>query len=368
MNKTYTVGDAIAALDAVFPLSTQDEWDNSGLIVGRATDTLTGILLTVDITLSAVEEAIAKGCNMVVAHHPILFRSLKRLTYSTDEQRLIALALKHDISLFAAHTCADKTLRGTSGTMARMLKLEDISVLMPEEGKLCKICTYAPHADAERVRQAMHDAGAGQTGGNYDRCSFNAEGYGTFRALDGATPHVGQKGITHTEGETKIEMIAPENVVSKITQAIYAAHPYEEPAIDIVPTLNQWAQCGYGAVGTLSEAIDTTAFLERLKKTMSCQAVRYSGWKEKIRRVAICTGSGSEFVGNAMRARADIYITADMKYHQMQQGNEQMMIADIGHYESEALTKQLFLEVLTEKLPTFALCLSETCINPVRYI
>lgn len=261
MNNTLRIADAIAAIDSVFPLSTQDDWDNSGLIVGCADNQLTGILLTLDLTLATAKEAHAKGCNLIVAHHPILFRGLKRLTYSTDEQKLIAFAIKHDISLFAAHTCADKNINGTSGKLAQMLDLQDLSILAPD----------------------------------------------------------------------------PSNT------------------------------CGYGIVGEFAKPLSCEAFLQKLKDTFGCKCVRFSGEAPTIKRVAICTGSGSEFIGNALRAGAQAYITADVKYHQFSLPDGKMLIADIGHYESEALCKQLFFDILREKLSNFAPCLSECCSNPIKY-
>ncbi len=366
MITTATVRDVVEALDRAFPLATQDDWDNSGLIVGNAAQPLKGILLTLDITPAVVEEAIAQGCNMVVAHHPILFRGTKRLTNANNEQRLISLAIKNDIALFAAHTCADKSLHGTSARIAEMLHMANVQILVPEERSLFKVVTYVPVAHAEAVRRAMLDAGAGNIG-NYSHCSYNLEGQGSFKAGEGANPFVGAVGEMHFENETRIETIAPKHLLSTIIKSMLAAHPYEEPAYDIFPLENRWNTCGYGVVGDLPEEMSVEEFLLQLRQTFDAQGIRHTAFGSNIKRVAICTGSGGEFVGNALAAGAQAYISADIKYHTFGDFSDRILIADIGHYESEQICKQLFLEVLREKFSNFAIRISTACNNPVKY-
>ncbi len=366
MTTSATIGDVVRELDTIFPLATQDDWDNSGLIVGDNTWPLKGILLSLDITLATVEEAIAAGCNMVVAHHPILFRGTKRMTNSTDEQRLIALAIKHDIALFAAHTCADKSLRGTSIRLAQIIGLRDTQILVPEKQSLVKIATYVPHAQADAVRTAMLEAGAGHIG-NYSHCSYNVEGQGTFKASEGTNPFVGKVGELHFENETRIETIAPRHLLSHVIRAMLAAHPYEEPAFDIFPLDNQWTTCGYGIVGNLPEPLTVDAFLTLLRERFDAKGIRHTRFAKPISRVAICTGAGSEFTSKALAAGAQAYVTGDVKYHAFADWTDKILLADIGHYESEQICKELFLEILSEKFSNFALRISTACTNPVNY-
>lgn len=362
----FKVGDAIAALDSVFPLATQDGWDNSGLLVGDAEAELTGILLTVDITEDAVAEAIEKGLNLIISHHPLMFRGLKRLTGGTAEQRIVANALRGGIALAAFHTPADKQIEGTSGTLGNMLGLLNMQVLVPEADSLSKIVVYVPTANAETIVDAMSDAGAGHIG-NYSHCAWKTDGDGQFRAEDGAHPYVGDMGEIHHEAESRVEAICPKRLVGRVVRAVVNAHPYEEPAIDIIPLDNKNERLGYGVVGDMANDVSVSEFLTLLKEKTGCGAIRYAGRKDKVRRVAICTGSGSEFVPAAIRSGADAYVTADMKYHQMADAAEEIMVADVGHYESESLTKQIFKGILSRKLSNFARCEIYKDANPIKY-
>lgn len=366
MDKKLKIADAIAVMEEAFPVATQDDWDNSGLIIGNAGDELQGILLTVDITEAVVNEAVNRNCNLIVSHHPILFRGVKRIVGATDEQRLIATAIHNGVALYASHTCCDKSPRGTSAKLAQMIGLQETTVLVPERNYLYKIITFVPTEHAESVRDAMFAAGAGHIGA-YSECSYNLDGRGTFRALDGTHPFVGAIGSRHTEPEVRIETIAPRHSVGKVIGSLIEAHPYEEPAYDIYPLENELATLGYGVVGTLSEEMQPMDFLSLLKRTFGCGAIRHNDFNRPIRRVAICTGSGSEFIRNALNVKADAYVTADIKYHQFAEADNRLMIADIGHYESEALTKQLFLDILKEKIHKFAPCLTTECSNPIKY-
>ena len=363
---TYTIGDAIAALDSVFPLATQDGWDNSGLLVGDPHAELKGVLFAVDITEEAVSEAVAKGHNLIVAHHPLMFRGLKRLTGRNAEQRIVAAAIRHDITLAAFHTPADKHLRGTSGTIGRAIGLKEIAVLAPERDALCKVVVFVPTSHAEAVVDAMSAAGAGHIG-NYSHCAWQTEGDGQFRAEDGAQPYVGQLGTTHHETESRVEIICPRHLAARVMKAATDAHPYEEPAIDITPLANRHQTFGYGVVGNLTKELNAKEFLALLKERIGCDCIRFAGEREAIRRVAICTGSGSELVGDAIGSGADAYVTADMKYHQMSDAAQEIMVADIGHFESESVTKQIFKDIVNEKLPNFAHYETYEGANPIKY-
>lgn len=363
---TYTVADAVKALDEVFPLSTQDGWDNSGLLVGDASDPLKGVLLAVDLTEEVVGEAAELGCNLVVAHHPIMFRGLKRLTGATAEQRAVIKAIKLGISLAAFHTPADKSVEGTSGSVARLLGLSGLSVLAAEDGALCKIVTYVPPASSQAVADAMSAAGAGHVG-NYSHCSWTGSGMGQYQAQPGAHPFAGSIGKLHFEAEDRVEAICTRRLARKVREAIVAEHPYEEPAIDVLPLLNSDPTVGYGVVGELESDLPVADFLEAVKTRLGCQSIRYAGRRHTVRRVAICTGSGAEFIPAAGAAGADAYITADVKYHQMADAAQDVMIVDIGHYESEKITKCVFKGILTRKLANFARYELSREANPIKY-
>ncbi len=362
----YKVSDAISALDEAFPLWTQDGWDNSGLLVGDASDPLRGILFSVDQTEATVDEAISLGCNLIVSHHPLMFRGLKRLTGSNAEQRTIIKALRSGVSLAAFHTPADKSIEGTSGSIGRLIGLSDLQVLDPEGSALCKVVVYVPCSHTEAVTDAMANAGAGHIG-NYSHCAWRVAGMGQYRAEPGANPYIGSLGELHHEPEDRVEAICPRRLSAKVMSAIVKAHPYEEPAVDLIPLDNEWATLGYGVVGNLAGAMPVEDFIRHVKQRVGCSSVRFAGPEKDVRRVAICTGSGSEFVPNAVRAGADAYITADMKYHQMADAAEDIAVLDIGHYESEKITKCIFKDILTRKLANFARYEISKDANPVKY-
>lgn len=364
--ESYTVADAIAALDSVFPLATQDGWDNSGLLVGDAAQSLRGVMLCVDLTPDVVAEAASLGCNLVVSHHPIMFRGIKRLTGSTPEQRTVIEAVRSGVCLAAFHTPADKSMAGTSGSVGRLLGLRGMEVLAPEGGSLCKVAVYAPLAQAQEVADAMSRAGAGHIG-NYSHCSWSARGEGQFMAEDGAKPYVGALGELHREAEARVEAICPKRLAGQVVRAVTAAHPYEEPAIDILPLSNANPRLGYGVVGDLERPLPTAEFLALLKDRLGCASIRHAGGSGTVGKVAICTGSGAEFVSDAVRAGADAYVTADVKYHQMADAAAEILVADVGHYESESVAKSVFKSILTRKLANFAHYEIYRESNPIKY-
>ncbi|MCI5983214.1 MAG: Nif3-like dinuclear metal center hexameric protein [Bacteroidales bacterium] len=372
--QTPTVADAIEALERYFPLSTQDSWDNSGLLVGNSHTPLRGIMLSLDITEDVVEAAVAKGCNMILSHHPIMFRGLKRLTGSDPDQRTVMRAVQNDVALVAFHTPADKGIEGTSGSLGRILGMTDLRILAPETEALCKVVTYVPTSHTQKVKEAMSEAGAGHIG-NYSNCTWSTEGVGQYKALDGANPWAGTVGKLHTEPENRVEAICPRSLASSVERSIRSVHPYEEPAMETIPIADPWTERGYGVVGTI-EPMSVREFLQLLKEKLACQSIRYVDFapqsnkralERPIGRVAICTGSGSEFIKVAQRAGADAYVTADVKYHQLAEAQGDMLVADIGHYESEIITINIFKDVLTRFLANFASYETYTGTNPIKY-
>lgn len=362
------IRDITNAIAAFAPLQYQESYDNAGLLFGSADWELTGVLLTLDATEAVIDEAIEKKCNLVVAHHPIVFGGLKKINGNNYVERVAIKAIKNDIAVYAAHTNLDNVRNGVCDMMARRLELQQCSILSPKRELLRKLYTFVPQADAERVRAALFAAGAGHIGA-YNECSFNVEGRGTFKAGEGTTPYVGTVGQQHIEAETKVEVIFPVYLEQVITKALLGSHPYEEVAYDIVKLENAYAEVGSGLIGTLKEPMEEAAFLRWVKQQFDTGCVRYTPLRGKpVRKVALCGGAGSFLLKRAISAGADAYISADFKYHEFFDAENQIVIADVGHFESEQFTVELFYHILTEKFPNFAPLKSTIRTNPVNYL
>ena len=347
--------------------SLQEHYDNAGLLTGDPAWECKGILCSLDAIEEVIDEAIKKKCNLVVAHHPIIFSGLKKINGKNYVERTVIKAIKNDIAVYAIHTNLDNVIDGVNGRMASMLGLKNISVLFPKPDTLKKLFTFVPVEKAAQVRDAIFTAGAGHIG-NYSECSFNAEGEGTFKAEQGTNPHVGDIGKRHTEKELKIEVIFPGYLENRIVAAMKASHPYEEVAYDIVGLSNMNIRTGSGVIGELIDSVSELDFLSRLKAVFQLKMVRHTALSGRsIKRVALCGGAGSFLVAKALSSGADVYVTADMKYHEFFDANNRMLIADIGHYESEQFTINLLQEILEQKFPTFAVLKTEVDTNPVRY-
>jgi len=354
-------------LESIAPPALQESYDNSGLLTGQRGMEISSALLTLDCTEAVVDEAIANGCNLIIAHHPIVFGGLKKINGKNYVERVIIKAIKHDIAIYAIHTNLDNVPGGVNGKICERLGLQNTRILAAKSGVLRKLITFCPQQQADEVRTALFGAGAGHIG-NYDECSYNTEGTGTFRAGEGSDPFVGEKGKRHFEAETKIEVIYPAHLESALLKALFAAHPYEEVAFDLVPLANSWAQAGSGMIGELPEELPLKAFLDKLKSDMRTACIRYTPVEGKtVKKVAVCGGAGSFLLGAALGAGADVLVTADFKYHQFFDGEGRIVIADIGHYESEQFTKELLEGLIRKKFPTFALRLSGINTNPINY-
>ncbi|HEY9082671.1 MAG TPA: Nif3-like dinuclear metal center hexameric protein [Vicingaceae bacterium] len=350
------------------PLSLQESYDNSGLIVGNINDEITAALICLDSTEEIVDEAITKGCNLIIAHHPILFSGIKKLNGNNYIERVIIKAIKNNIAIYASHTNLDNAYDGVSYKIAEKLGLTECKTLSPKSNLLKKIVTFCPVSYAEKVRNAMFSKGAGKIG-EYSSCSFNGEGIGTFKGNDNTQPFIGIPNELHYENELKIETIAYAYQVNQIIAALINAHPYEEVAYDIYPLENKDSRTGSGVVGKLATPMKTTDFLQQLKKVMKTDCVRHTNIiKKEIETVALCGGSGSFLLPDAKKAKADIFITGDFKYHQFFDADNEIVIADIGHYESEQFTSELIYDILRKKIPNFALHLSEKNTNPINYL
>lgn len=356
-----------AHLEALAPLVYQESYDNAGLIVGDPDAEITGVLVALDATEAVVNEAIAKGCNVVVAHHPIVFKGLKKLNGRTYVERTVIKAIKNDVALYAAHTNLDNVAGGVNFKIAGKLGLTNVRILAPRTQVLSKLVTFVPVADTQRVLDALYTAGAGQIG-NYANCSFRVSGTGTYQAGEGANPAIGELGEYHEETENRLEVIIPTHQQNQVLKALRQAHPYEEVAYYLTPLDNQNQEVGAGAVGDLPAPMDEQSWLTYLKTRMNLNLVRYTPLPNRpIRRVAVCGGVGSFLLPDAVRAGADAFVTADYKYHEFFDADGRLTICDIGHYESEVFTKELISGHLAKKFTTFAVILSETDTNPVRY-
>ena len=363
-----SVKDICSCIEEFAPLSFQESWDNCGLLVGNPEQTVDKVLLTVDVTEAVVAEAVDVQARMIVSHHPLMVSGIRQLTGSTDAQRAIALAIRNEIAIYAAHTNLDSAPGGVSYRMAAKLGLSDLQALSPQEAGLQKLVTFIPVSCFDKVRQAIFDAGAGHTG-NYDSCGYSVEGKGTFRALQGAHPFVGQHGTLHTEPEIRFEMVFPSRLNRQVVDALVESHPYEEPAYGIYALQNTDTRVGLGLVGILPNPVSELHFLSRLKEIFSAPVIRHTKLKGKeIQKVALCGGSGSSLLPNAIRSKADVYVAADFKYHQFADAEQDILVADIGHFESEQFAKEIFHEVIIKKFPNFAVHFSKVITNPINYL
>lgn len=362
-----TIAEIIKVLEDLAPASYQESYDNCGLLTGISASECTGILCTLDATEDVIAEAIAKGCNMIVAHHPIIFSGLKKITGRNYVERTVIAAIKNDIAIYAIHTNLDNLLTGVNGKMADKIGLVNRKVLLHKQNNLVKLAVFSPEEDADKVRDAMFKAGAGHIG-KYSECSFNIKGTGTFKPGEGTDPHIGEIGKREEANEEKIEVIVPIYRKDRVIDAMLEAHPYEEVAYDVVALTNYFQEVGSGLYGELAEPVNENEFLALVKKQFNLQAIKHTPLLgKKIKTVALCGGAGSFLIKHALGVKADIYITSDVKYHEFFDAEGRMVIADIGHYESEQFTVDLLLEVLADNFPGCKLEKSKTQTNPVSY-
>jgi dinuclear metal center YbgI/SA1388 family protein len=355
-------------IESIAPLAYQESYDNAGLIFGDPEMEIKSALICLDSTEEVLEEAIQLGCSLIIAHHPIVFSGLKKFNGKNYVERVIIKAIQNNIAIYVAHTNLDNVHNGVNSKIAEKLGLINPKVLVPQKSILKRLITFCPDDKAEEIRKALFEAGAGKIG-DYDECSFNTNGTGTFRAGENADPYVGKPGEQHKEKETKIEIILPTYLETSIISALKKAHPYEEVAYDLIPLSNEHQLVGAGMITELEEEMDEMDFLKRVKTVMKADCLRYTHLKnKKVKKVAICGGSGSFLLQNAIRAGADVFVTSDFKYHQFFDAENHIVIADIGHYECEQYTSELFYDILKKKFSTFALHLSKINTNPINYL
>ncbi len=361
------IKEIIQTLTAFAPPAYQESYDNCGLITGAPSWLCTGVLCSLDTTEAVVLEAVQKGCNLIVAHHPIVFSGLKKINGSTYVEKTIIAAIKHDVAIYAIHTNADNIFDGVNHKIGERIGLTNMKILLPKNHLLTKLTTFVPTQHLEQVRQALFRAGAGNIG-NYSEASFSAKGLGTYKANENANPFLGSKGLRHEEPEERLEVLIPNFLRQSVVSALLRAHPYEEVAYDLVPLANETALIGSGMFGQLPSPCDAIDFLGFIKEAFGLSVIRHTPLLNKpIQTVAVCGGAGSFLTSHAIREGADIFLTADVKYHEFFDAENQIILADIGHWESEQFTVDLLIDVLHAEFPTFGLHKSEVVTNPLNY-
>jgi len=362
------VQDVINHLHDLAPLNYAEDFDNVGLLVGDKNQTVSGILVTLDTLEAVVDEAIENNCNLIVSFHPIIFKGLKKLTGKTYVERVVIKAIQHNIAIFSIHTALDNAFQGVNSIICNQLQLQNKKILMPQSGTLKKLQTYVPKDNAEALRVALFNAGAGNIG-NYDSCSFNLEGKGTYRGNEDSNPTIGKQGDLHTESETQISVVFAKHLEAKVLKALFNTHPYEEVAYEVTTLDNSNQYIGIGMIGELKTEMDEIECLKYIKQKMNTECVRYSKLLGKpIKKIAVLGGSGSFAIGAAKASGADLLVTADLKYHDFFSAENSIVLADIGHYESEQFTKSFLVDYLSKKITNFAVVLSKTNTNPVKYL
>ena len=360
--------EIIKILETLSPRSMACDWDNPGLLAGRSGKEVKTIFLAVDATDSVIEQAEQAGADMILTHHPLIFKGYKSITGRDYVERCILKAIKNDIVVYAAHTNLDNAPGGVNFKIAEKIGLKNVRILEAKENALVKLTTFVPTAQAEDVRKALFDAGCGNIG-NYDLCSYNMEGEGTFRAREGATPYCGAIGELHTEREVRIETIIPAYKKAATVKALLAAHPYEEPVYDIYPLQNSWPQAGAGVIGELEVPETELEFLKRIKKTFEVGCLRHNKLLgREIQTVALCGGAGAFLMPLAIRNRADVFITGEIKYHDYFGHDTDILLAEIGHYESEQYTKEIFYTIIRDLFPHFEVQMTKVNTNPIKYM
>ena len=362
-----TVKEVTDILEEFAPLAYAEDFDNVGLLIGNPISEVSGILVTLDTLEHVVDEAVQNNCNLIVSFHPIIFSGLKKITGKSYVERVVLKAIKNDIAIYAIHTALDNTPLGVNGKIGEVLGLINPKILIPQQNTLRKLTTYVPVAHEERLKNALFLAGAGAIG-NYSNCSFSAVGQGTFKPNEKANPAIGEIGKTHTENEVMISCVFDREKEHRILRSLKDSHPYEEVAYEIITLNNTNPYIGMGLVGKLEKSMPETSFLEMLKVKMKAEVVRHSQFLGRpIQKIAVLGGSGAFAIGAAKAAGADVFITADVKYHQFYEAENKIVIADIGHFETEQFTKNLLVDYLKKKIPNFAIRLSESITNPIKY-
>ncbi len=362
------VEEVIDILEEMAPLAYAEDFDNVGLLVGEVQADVSGILVTLDTLENVIDEAISKKCNLIISFHPIIFGGLKKLTGSTYVERVVIRAIQNDIAIYSMHTALDNSQFGVNAKICEVLGLINTNILIPQKGTIKKLTTYIPESDADVIKSKLFEAGAGSMG-NYSECSFTNDGIGSYKANDQANPVKGKIGKTHYEKEAQIHITYPKSRERQVLKALFENHPYEEVAYETFTLENTNQNIGMGMIGELEKPMDETESLNYIKEKMNAKCVRHSTLRKKpVKKIAVLGGSGAFAISAAKASGADIFVTADVKYHQFYEAEDKMVIADIGHYETEQFTKNLLVDYLTKKIPNFAIRLSDSKTNPIKYL
>lgn len=353
-------------LETFAPLALQEGYDNAGLYCGEGADDIQKVMVCLDVTEQVIDEAISSGCDLVIAHHPVVFKPIKRLTGAHYTERILLKAIRHRIALYAAHTNLDNVLGGVNYKLAEKLRLNDVRILQPSAESLRKLVVFVPVENTDGVLAALGKAGAGQIG-NYKNCSFRTEGKGSFLPNEEAQPFIGQQHVQEEVDENRIEVVFPKHITQQVLRAMRDAHPYEEVAYYLQEVLNANQESGAGAIGVLEREMSTLDFLAHLKQALDLKVIKHTHFERPIRRVAVCGGSGSFLLSKAMAQGADVFVSSDFKYHEFFEADNKIMVADVGHYESEQYTKELIVEILAKQLPELEMVCCKTVTNPVAY-
>ncbi|MDX1326866.1 MAG: Nif3-like dinuclear metal center hexameric protein [Arenibacter sp.] len=361
------IKEVIAHLEELAPLGQAEDFDNVGLLVGEYHTPVTGILVTLDTLENVVDEAISKQCNLIVSFHPIIFGGLKKITGANYVERVVLKAIRHNIAIYSMHTALDNSKQGVNAKICEVLAIQEPRILIPKKAFLKKLTTYIPQANAEQLRQALYQAGAGHIG-NYSNCSFSLDGTGSYKPNEDANPHLGKIGETHYEQETQINITYTKEKESQVLAALFKNHPYEEVAYEIQTLDNTHQHLGMGMYGNLEKPLKEEAFFDIIKEKMNVSCIRHTQLLGKeVQKIAVLGGSGSFAISAAKAVNADVFITSDIKYHQFYEAENKIVLADIGHFETEQFTKNLLVDYLKKKIPNFAISLSESLTNPIKY-
>jgi dinuclear metal center YbgI/SA1388 family protein len=362
-----TIRQITQTLESFAPLAYQESYDNAGLLTGSAQWECKGVICTLDATIEVLQEAKQAGVNLVVAHHPILFKGITKITGKNYVEEALIYAIKNDIAIYAIHTNLDNVWGGVNTVIAQKIGLTQCKILQPKTSILTKLVTFVPTAQLSAVQEALFAAGAGNIG-EYSETSFSAGGIGTFRGSENSTPTIGTPGVREQVEETRIEVILPSYLEQKIVEALKLAHPYEEVAYDLIPLNNHNQQVGSGMIGQLPSPMEEKAFLTHLSTQFDLKLVKHTPFLGKtVQKIALCGGAGSFLIKDAIAAGADVFVSADIKYHEFFDANNQLVVADIGHWESEQYTIDLLFSLITSKFPNFAVLKTAVQTNPVRY-
>ncbi len=362
------VKDITNILEEFAPLNYAEDFDNVGLLVGSPTLEVSGVLVTLDTLENVIDEAIEKKCNLIISFHPIVFGGLKKITGATYVERVVIKAIQNNIAIYSMHTALDNNTQGVNAKICDVLGLTNTQILIPQKNTIKKLITYVPLKAASQLKEALYSAGAGNIG-NYNNCSFSNEGTGSYKANENANPTLGEIGKVHLEKEIQIHITFSKSKEKSVLKALFNNHPYEEVAYEITTLDNTNQNIGMGMVGELKQPIEELPFLNLLKKKMHVSCIRHTNFLGlNVSKVAVLGGSGAFAINAAKQSGAQIFITSDIKYHEFYQAESNIVIADIGHYETEQFTKNLLVDYLTKKIPNFAIHLSESITNPIQYL